>query len=139
MTDIFNMKDEMNRLFDGLFRGVSSEPGRFGAYVPEVDISETDDNIMVSVDIPGMDEKDLSVSIRENVLTLKGEKKREVQKENTVCLISERNYGSFERSLTLPTNIQPDKVAAKYANGVLTVTLPKAEEVKPKEIAVKVA
>lgn len=139
MMDLFNMRDEMNRAFDGFFRGFSSEGERLGAYAPDVDIRETDDEILVSVEIPGMDQKDLNVSVRENVLTLKGEKKRGEETENTTSLVNERCYGFFARSFTLPADIQADKITAQYKNGLLTVTLPKAEKVKPKEISVKVA
>lgn len=137
--DLFNMRDEMNRLFDIFFKGASTEGERHSSYAPDVDIRETDNEVIVSVEIPGMDEKDLKVSVRENVLTLKGEKKREEAPDTTTCLINERCFGLFERSFTLPVDIQTDKISAQYKNGVLTVTLPKAEEVKPKEITVKVA
>ena len=139
MMDLFNARDEMNRLFDGIFRGVSPETDRFGSYAPDIDIRQTDNEVLVSIEISGMDQKDLKVSVRDNVLTLKGEKKKEETTENTTFLVNERCYGLFERSFTLPADIQADKVTAQYKNGVLVVTLPKAEEVKPKEISVKVA
>ena len=137
--DLLNFRDETNRLFDGLTRDFPVKGERFGTYVPDVDVRETDDEILVNVEIPGMDEKNLKVSVRENVLTLKGEKKQEEEKEGTTCRINERCYGQFERSFTLPTNIKTDAITAHYKNGVLAVTLPKAEEVKPREITVKVA
>lgn len=139
MTNLFNFRDEMNRLFDGFFRGVPDVNEHFTTYGPDVDIKETDNDVLVSVEIPGMDQKDIKVNVRDNVLTLKGEKKREQEVENTNYHLSERCFGGFERSFTLPTNIQNDKVTATYKNGILNVTLPKAEEAKPKEISVKVA
>jgi HSP20 family protein len=139
MTNLFNFRDEMNQLFDGFFRGAPDVNERFTTYGPDVDIRETDNDVLVSVEIPGMEQKDIKVSVRENVLTLKGEKKREQEFENTNYHLSERCFGTVERSFTLPTNIKADKVTATYTHGVLNVTLPKAEEAKPKEIAVKVA
>ena len=138
-TDMFNSRGEMNRLFDGLFRGVPNVTKHFTSYGPEIDIKETDNDVLVSVEIPGMEQKDFKVSVRENVLTLKGEKKREQEIENTNYHLSERSFGRFERSFTLPTNIQADKVTATYTNGILTIKLSKVEEAKPKEISVKVA
>ena len=139
ITGMFNLRDEMNRLFDGFYRGVPDVNERFTDYGPDVDIVETDNDVRVSVEAPGIDQKDIKVSVRENILTLKGEKQREQEVENTSYHLSERCFGSFERSFTLPTNIQADKVTATYTHGVLNITLPKAEEAKPKEIAVKVA
>jgi HSP20 family protein len=139
ITGMFNLRDEMNRLFDGFFRGVPDVNERFTTYGPDVDIVETDNDVLVSVEAPGMDQKDIKINVRENVLTLKGEKQREQEVENASYHLSERCYGSFERSFTLPTNIQTDKVTATYKHGVLNITLPKAEEAKPKEITVKVA
>lgn len=139
VRDVFDMRSEMNRLFDGFFRGFPPVSERLAPYGPDVDIKETDDGVLVSVEIPGMEQKDIKLTVRENVLSLRGEKKREEEVKNTDYLVSERTFGGFERSFTLPTNIQADKVTAVYKNGVLNITLPKAEEAKPKEISVKVA
>ena len=139
MRDLFDMRSEMNRLFDGFFRGFPTVNERLATYGPDVDIKETDDGVLVSIEIPGMEQKDIKLTVRENVLTLRGEKKREEEVKNADYLVSERTFGSFERSFTLPTNIQADKVTATYKNGILDIVLPKAEEAKPKEITVKVA
>jgi HSP20 family protein len=137
-TDMFNLRDELNRIFDGFYRGVPDTNERFTTYGPDVDIKETNNDVHISVEIPGIDQKDIKVHVRENVVTLRGEKKRQQEIENTNYHLSERCFGSFERSFTLPTNIQADKVSATYTNGVLNINLPKAEEAKPKEIPVKV-
>lgn len=139
MRDLFNMRDEMNRIFDGFFGRFPAVSEGLGAYGPDVDIAETDSDVLVSVEAPGMDQKEIKVTVRENVLTLKGEKKREQVVENADYHLSERTFGAFERSFTLPTNIEAGKVSAMYKNGILNITLPKAEEAKLKEIAVKVA
>ena len=139
MRDLFNFRDEKNHLFNGFFRGIPSVNERFNSYGPEVDIKETDNDVLVSVEIPGMEQKDIKVSVRDDVLTLKGEKKRGQEIENANYHLGERCFGSFERSFTLPISIRADKGSASYKNGVLHITLPKAEDVKPKEIAVKVA
>jgi HSP20 family protein len=103
-----------------------------------VDISENKDSIHVDVEIPGMKKEDIKISLENNVLMLKGEKKqeREINEEN--CHRLERRYGSFVRSFELPMPVQADKIKASYKNGVLHVELPKAEEVKPKEIPIEV-
>ena len=139
ISGMLNLRDEMNRLFDGFFHGVPDANERFTTFSPDVDIMETDNDVLVSVEAPGIKEKDIKISVRENVLTVKGEKQREQEVENTSYHLNERCFGSFERSFTLPTNIQTDKVTATHKNGVLKIALPKAEEAKPKEITVKVA
>ena len=139
VRDLFNFRDDMNRLFDGFTHDFPVQRERFGTYAPDIDVRETDNEILVNVEIAGMDEKDLKVSVRENILTLKGEKKQEEETEGTTYRINERCYGQFERTITLPTNIKTDAITAHYKNGILAVTLPKAEEVKPREITVKVA
>ena len=139
LRDLFNLRDEMNRFFNGSFSGFPTMNEGLGSYGPDVDIQETDSDVLVSIEIPGMEQKDIKVTVRENVLTLKGEKRQDDEVKDADYHICERCYGSFERSFTLPTSIQADKVTATYKNGILNITLPKAEEVKPKEITVKVA
>ncbi|MFQ6092474.1 MAG: Hsp20/alpha crystallin family protein [bacterium] len=137
--DLFNIGAEMSRLFDGLFNWVPEVGLGFGTYGPDVDMSESDNDVRLSVEIPGMDQKDIKVTVNDNVLTLSGEKRREDEVKDASYRITERSFGSFRRSFTLPTSIQADKVTATYKNGVLNITLPKAEEAKPREIAVKAA
>jgi len=127
---------EMDRLMDGLFsRGLV----RFtDEWSPTVDISETGDEVIVKAEVPGMTKEDISVFLQDNVLTLRGEKKQEKEEKEKTFHRVERSYGSFVRSFTLPTLVQADKVKAAYKDGVLQITLPKAEEVKPKEISISV-
>jgi len=103
---------------------------------PNVDISETEDAFEVVAEIPGMSKKDIKISIRENVLTLTGEKKQEEKTDKKNFHRVERMYGQFQRSFRLPNTVKSEDIKAEYKNGVLNITIPKAEEVKPKEITV---
>jgi len=107
-------------------------------WLPTVDISEGKDNFVIKVELPGVDEKDVSVSISENILTIKGEKNKEEEEKGEHYYSCERCYGAFQRSFQLPTNVQGDKVEAAFDKGVLKMTIPKAEEAKKKEIQIKV-
>ena len=107
-------------------------------WCPAVDISENDDNLFIDVEIPGMKKEDIQISLENGVLSLKGEKKqdKEIKEENYHRW--ERNYGSFARSFELPVQVQSDKIKASYQKGVLHIELPKAEEIKPREIPIEV-
>jgi len=130
-----SIQDEMNRVFDGFF---GRFPSRFDTeWSPNVDISETKDDFVVKAEVPGMEKEDVKITLQDNVLTLKGEKKQE--KEDATCYRMERSYGSFVRSFSLPTVIRADKIKASYKDGILNITLPKAEEVKPKQIPIEVS
>jgi HSP20 family protein len=137
--DVFRLRDEMDRLFDDFMERFPARKD-FGdrMWSPDVDVHETDSEVVVKAEIPGMEQKDINVTIKDNVLMLKGEKKQEKEKKETNYHRIERTYGSFSRSFTLPTMVVSDKATAQYKNGILTITLPKTEEVKPKEIAVDV-
>ena len=121
---------EVNRLFDDVFRSFDSRLPAFGslssfsAAWPNVEISETDKEIKVNAEVPGLEEKDIEVLLDDSVLTLKGEKRSET--EDKERQFSERYYGRFERRIPLGYEIEPDKVDARFKNGVLTVTLPKS-------------
>jgi len=122
---------EMNRLFDDVFRGFGSPSlsplmeGRFGW--PQVEVSDNDDALVVSAELPGMTDKDVQVEIANGVLTIRGEKKSERKGEGR-CF-TERSYGSFERQIALD-NVQEDKAEASFKNGVLTISLPKSEKAR---------
>ena len=140
--DLVSIQDEMNKLFDDFFgRFPMRMEGMERMWAPNVNISETKDDIIAIAEIPGMTKDDIKVTLNENTLTLSGEKKREKkekeEKEENYHRI-ERSYGSFTRSFDLPAKIQFSKVEANYKDGVLQITLPKSEEVKPKEIPVAV-
>ncbi len=121
---------EVNRLFDNFF----TQPLRFsdddGSFSPTVDISETDANIKVKAELPGMDEKNVELLLDENSLTIRGEKKDESERTEEGIQIKESSFGRFERIIPLPTEIESERVDAKFKRGVLTVTLPKTEKAK---------
>ena len=133
---LVDIQDEINRLLNSaMSKGTESGDLVWG---PSVDISENENEIIVAAEVPGMKKEDISITIQDNVLTLKGEKKREsdVKEENYHRI--ERTFGIFERSFSLGSAIQTNRVTAKYENGVLTITMPKAEEAKPKQIDIAV-
>ena len=134
--EVGDLQSEMNRVFDGFFGG--SVAGLDRVWAPAVDMFETKDDLMVRAELPGMAEKDVELSITGDVLTLRGERGAAAEGQESVHR-SERWYGKFERSLSLPIPIQADKVKATYRDGVLTIQLPKAEEVKPRTIKIDVA
>lgn len=137
MSDLFVIHNEMNRVFDGFF-GPGGERRREnnGDWAPAVDISETADGVAIRAEIPGVSEKDAHVSVTNNVLTLTGEKKQESSDTGENYHRVERSYGNFQRSFTLPRNLQTENTTAAFKNGVLTISIPKIEEVKPKEIKI---
>jgi len=139
LPDISQIQREMNRLFDSLFRGGVVDDGSYGTFwSPFVDIIEHDDAYVVEAELPGLTKDDVKISIEGNILTIRGEKKREQTKEGRNYHRSERAFGSFMRSFTLPSSVRADKIEATYRNGILTINLPKVEEAKPKTIEVKV-
>jgi HSP20 family protein len=139
----FRLQHEMNRLFDSAFSsfGLPSLGREFDEFrSPQVDIRETDNAIEVEAELPGVDEKDLDVQLRDNLLTIRGEKKFERKDEKDGDYrVMERSYGSFSRSMTLPYAVNPDAVEAVFKNGVLKLTLPKPADAQnqTKRIAIK--
>jgi HSP20 family protein len=103
---------------------------RLGSFVPDVNITETDKEFRVTAELPGMDEKDLEVTYLEGGLTIKGEKREEHEEQRGDFIHSERQFGAFERTIPLPSDINPDKAKASFQKGVLSITLPKSEEAR---------
>jgi len=139
LRELRGMQEQMNRLLNLSWNhDLTGEDLKEGLWQPSVDIYETVDAIVIKAELPDVDQKDIEVRIEDNTLTLKGERKHEgeVKKENYHRI--ERYFGSFQRSFSLPTNIQQDNVSASCDKGVLTITLPKKEETKPKQIKVEV-
>ncbi|MGB8656990.1 MAG: Hsp20/alpha crystallin family protein [Candidatus Zixiibacteriota bacterium] len=137
--DMLTIQDEMNRLFDDFFGRPPVRPEwTEDQWSPSVDVSETKDDIIIKAEMPGISKDDVKISIQDNVLTLKSEKRQEKEEKEANYHRVERSYGCFSRSFALPTAVKADKVKANYRDGVLNVTLPKTEEVKPKEIPVTV-
>lgn len=139
-SEFFGVQKEINRLLDNFFRGGVQADESFDSsyWTPAVDIAEHDNEYIVKMDLPGVNKDDVKISLESNILTIKGEKKQEREEKEKNFHRVERSYGSFQRSFTLPTSLKSDKIDAVFADGVLSVTLPKLEEAKPKQIEVKV-
>ncbi len=136
-SSVGNMYDQFNRLFDLAFPSRAAES--FGDWSPALDAVEDKDKYTVSIEVPGLKREDINVSVHDGVLTVSGERKSENDVKDGTVHRTERFYGKFSRSVSLPAQVRTDKVAATYKDGVLTVQLPKAEEAKPKNIEVKVS
>ena len=132
---VSTLRDELDRLFD--FTLPTRDSGLFGGWTPALDVHDEKDNFLVKVELPGLKKEDLNLSLHEGVLTISGERKQERDQKNGGTFRSERYFGRFQRSVTLPAQVDATKVKATYKDGVLTVELPKAEEAKPKHIEVK--
>ncbi len=133
--ELFALQNEMNRLFEDTLKTPSRRP-RPDAWVPPVDIYETADNFEIMVELPGVKKEDLTLEVKENTLTLRGERRQAKDAKEEGVHRVERVYGSFLRSFTLPSNIRTDDVKAGFQDGVLTIVLPKAEEAKPRQIRI---
>ena len=134
-----SLQDRINRMFEDVTRGLPAIGDGFetGAWIPAVDIHETDNTFVVTADLPGMKKDDIRVDLRDNTLTLSGEKKFEEKTSKDNYLRVERSYGSFYRSLMLPSNVDANNIKASYKEGVLQLTIPKKEEAKPKQIKIE--
>ena len=140
------MRSEMERLFDSFMgRGWGRMPAVFrgeqqdnGMVMPTMDIKETDKELVVEAELPGLEDKDVNVTLREGVLTIKGEKKSEREEKEQDYHLTERSYGRFERSFRLPDTIDEDNIAAHFDKGVLKVTMPKRPEVAKSEKSIPI-
>jgi HSP20 family protein len=136
--DLSILQERMNRVFeDAAVRGwKSDEPSATTSWSPAVDIYETDSEIMVQAELPGVDRKDIALQLENNVLTLKGDRRfeKETNQENYHRI--ERSYGGFSRAFTIPTIVDEDKIRADYRDGILKIALPKKEQVKAKQIKI---
>ncbi|MBI5324272.1 MAG: Hsp20/alpha crystallin family protein [Ignavibacteriae bacterium] len=135
--------ENLTKEFDKMFKTVSNPETRprveFGGFKPRVDIQEDEKNIYFDIEVPGVKKDEVKVSVDEdNILTIKGEKKFEKKNDIKVCCRSERTFGDFERSFQLPDIASADKIEAKYENGMLYLSVPKLEPVKPKEKTVEI-
>jgi HSP20 family protein len=132
-----NLKQEMDRMLERVFEGKWDELPAVGDWAPSMDISETKDSLVAKVEAPGMDQKDIQISLQENLLTIKGEKKQEREEKDERYHRVERSYGSFTRSVRLPVGVDASKVTATFKNGLLTVTMPKTPAAKGTTIPIK--
>lgn len=136
-TGLTTLRKEMERLFDRFWEGDFPELVPVGEWSPRLDLSETKDALVVRAEIPGMEAKDVQISLQDQVLTIKGEKKQEKEEEDEHHYRSERSHGVFARSVRIPVPVEREKVTAKFKNGLLTVTLPKAAAAKETTIPIK--
>jgi len=131
------LQDQVNRLFNESFR-THGEESALTTWAPAVDIYETTNELVVKADLPDVNEKDIDIRVENNLLTIRGERKVEKSVSEESFLRVERTYGSFSRSFSLPNTVNAEAIGADYKNGVLTVTLPKREESKPRQVKVNV-
>ena len=135
---LFGLRDELDRLFETSFGDGTGGPQLRGVWNPAVDVYEDKDNVIVKAELPGLKREDIEVSLHDGVLGLSGERKSGEKSDEAGTHRTERFVGRFQRTFTLPARVDATKVTALYQDGVLTVTLPKLEEAKPKHIEVKV-
>ena len=137
-ADLF--RGRMDRLFNQMLNApwtpVLTEDVANRGFLPAVDIRETPEQLMLVAELPGLDKKDVSITIENQVLTLSGERNFEKETKDETCHRIERSYGSFTRSFTLPANLKTDKVEAKFDKGVLSILIPKSEETKPRKVTI---
>ncbi len=136
--DLVSIQDELNRLFGRTFTGFEPlRPAATGTWMPSMDVYETEDKVVATVELPGIDPKEVEVSVEDSTLTISGERRfaSEVKEENYHRI--ERRYGAFSRAITLPQTVDTGKVDARFDKGVLTIEVPKVEKAKPKKIQIK--
>ena len=138
-TGMTSFRKEMDRLFERFLEPAWKDLPGLGEWEPKLDVSETKDSVVVKAEIPGVDQKDVEVSLHESVLTIKGEKQEEKEEKAKRFHRVERSYGAFMRSVQLPAPVDASKVTASFKNGVVMVTLPKTAESKGTTIPIKAA
>ena len=131
----------LNAVLDEAFGNYQQEEGSTitAAWYPACDVFEDKEAVKIVAEVPGVRPEDVKISLESNLLTIRGEKKQEAEERTERVHRYERSYGSFERSFALPSTVDPDKIQATHANGVLTVTVPKAERARPREISIQVS
>ena len=136
--ELTSLRREMDRLWENFF-GERPLPKIWEReWAPSLEMSETKDNFVVKAEVPGIDAKDIDISLTGDVLTIKGEKRQEKEEKEEDYHLVERSYGSFSRSVRLPAEVESNKIKASYKNGILAITLPRSEKVKAKEVKIKV-
>lgn len=138
---VLAMQRDINRVFDGFLERFNSPFAASNGAFPRTDVAETENEVEVSLELPGIDEKDIDVSIANDVLTIRGEKKNGREEKRQGFYLAERSYGAFHRAIALPPGVDGDKAKAEFKRGILTITLPKTPEARSrvKKIDVKAA
>jgi HSP20 family protein len=137
VRELSRLPERWDDLFGRVLAPFDSELFGGGGWCPSLDIAEEGDSVIVKAELPGMTAGDVELSVDRNMLTISGEKKDESEQKDSNYYHVERRYGKFQRTISLPNEVDRDRIEAKMDNGVLTVTLPKSEEAKPKRIQVK--
>jgi len=136
MREMMTLREAMDRLFDDAFtQPITTRSGFSG--VPAIDLYQTEDEVVVKASLPGLKAEDVHISVTNGILSLAGEYRQDEETKESTYHIREHRQGSFERSLTLPVEVETDKAKADFKDGILTITLPKAEAVKPRTISIK--
>jgi len=133
-----SLRDELDRLFESPWTELARTSQLLSGWTPALDVHEDKDNFIVHAELPGMKREEIDVSLHDGALSISGERKTEEKHEEAEAYRTERFFGKFQRTVPLPAPVAADKVKAQYKDGVLTVTLPKTEEAKPKQIDVNV-
>jgi HSP20 family protein len=136
--ELSSLRREMDRLWENFFGERLLTRMWEREWAPSLDVSESKDNFVVKAEVPGIDAKDIDISLTGDVLTIRGEKKQEKEEREEDYHLVETSYGSFSRSVRLPAEVESNKIKASYKNGILNITLPKSEKVKAKEVKIKV-
>ncbi len=134
-----SLRDEIDRLFQEPLAELARTTNLLSGWTPAIDLYEDKDNVFVKAELPGMKKEDIEVSFRNGTLSISGERKSEDKYEDSEVYRSERFFGRFQRTVTLPAPVAADKVKAEYKDGILSITLPKTEEAKPKHIDVNIS
>jgi len=139
MNRLASLREEVNRLLDGTLAGFTGNVGLFGGWSPSVDVFQDKDNVFIKAELPGMKKEEIDISFQDGLLTICGERKQESEVREGESFRSERFFGKFHRTVSMPTKVDAEKIKATYKDGVLNVELPKAAEAKAKQIEVKVS
>jgi HSP20 family protein len=138
IRNAFTVNSEIDRLFDNFLSERMGSSDALSDGIPAIDVEETEQEFLVTAELPGMQKKDIKISFENNYLTLSGEKKESKVSKESNFYRKERSYGRFSRSIPVPSGVMLDKIEAEYEQGVLKVKIPKTEEAKPKQIEIKV-
>lgn len=138
MKDLWNLEDHFNRMFENFLPARLGGERHLGAWEPAIDVYETDKAYVLKAELPEIDEKDVHVNVEGNVLTLSGERKHEEEVKREDYHRTERFYGTFSRAFALPESVDREHIKATFKKGIMKLEMPKKEEVKPKEIKIKV-
>ncbi len=136
MSQLFGVRNDLDRVVKDFFQDFTKGMEYFHGWVPAMDVLEEKNNLLVRLELPGLKKEDIDISVHEGVLSISGERKREAAKEPSELFRTERYFGRFNRSVTLPKPVHVEQISAAYKEGILTITLPKTEAAKPRQIEV---